>query len=156
MAAGIVITKLQEPHIPAILEIENAVHGAPWSESAFRNELDHPCGTMHVALDSGSVVGYGGMWLVVDECHIITLTVDPQRRRQGIGQKLMLSLLNEAIRQGMTCATLEVRAGNAAAIQLYERLGFVQVAVRKRYYPDNHEDGVIMWLYHLTEWEPPA
>jgi ribosomal-protein-alanine N-acetyltransferase len=64
-------------------------------------------------------------------------------------------LLQVAKAAGMDCSTLEVRAGNLGAIRLYERLGFKSEAVRKRYYPDNQEDAVVMWLYDLPQWEAP-
>ena len=79
--------------------------------------------------------------------------VAPEHRREGVGRALMISLLSKAKALGMTCSTLEVRISNEAAILLYEDLGYVRVAVRKGYYPDNQEDAVIMWLYDLDRWE---
>lgn len=67
----------------------------------------------------------------------------------------MIELLSRARDADMTCSTLEVRAGNEAALALYENLGFKRVAVRKRYYPDNREDAVVMWLADLVAWSPP-
>jgi ribosomal-protein-alanine N-acetyltransferase len=146
---------IREDRIPAILEIERQVNTAPWSERSFRNELDHPQGIFLTALVEGQVVGYGGVWLVIDEAHVTTVAVDPAHQRQGIGMKLMVALLEKSRNQGMLCATLEVRAGNAAAIELYKKLGFVIAATRKAYYPDNKEDAVVMWLYNLAEWSAP-
>lgn len=146
---------LAEEYIPAILEIERNTNSAPWSERGFRNELDHKHGVFRVALLDGVVAGYGGVWLVIDEAHITTVSVAEHHRRQHIGWKLMLELLNEAKKRGMTCSTLEVRAGNTPAIRLYEELGYTTSAVRKRYYPDNQEDALVMWLHDLTTWEPP-
>lgn len=144
------IVALAEKHLARVLEIEAASNGAPWSERAFRNEIDNPQGVFVVSEEKGhQVTGFGGMWMVVDEAHITTLAVDPAHRRRGIGAKIMRVLLDEARARGMTCSTLEVRAGNEAAIMLYESLGYVRVAVRRRYYPDNREDAVIMWLYEL-------
>jgi ribosomal-protein-alanine N-acetyltransferase len=146
---------IQEDHIPAILAIEKVTNSAPWSERSFRNELNHPHGIFLTAFLSGEVIGYGGVWLVIDEAHVTTIAVADQHRRQGIGQKLMVELLRRAQEKGMACSTLEVRASNEAAIQLYEKLGFVRSAVRRGYYPDNKEDAVVMWLHDLTNWEPP-
>lgn len=144
------IVALAGKHLAKVLEIEAASNGAPWSERAFRNELDNPQGVFVVSEEKGGEVsGFGGMWMVVDEAHITTLAVDPSFRRRGIGAKIMRVLLDEAKRRGMSCSTLEVRAGNEAAIALYESLGYVRVSVRRRYYPDNREDAVIMWLYEL-------
>ena len=144
---GLRIVNLQEEHIPAIMEIEKVSNSSPWSERSFRNELDHPHGIFLVALAEGKVVGYGGTWIVIDEAHITTVAVDPEYRRKGIGNKIMAALLEEAEKKGATCSTLEVRAGNEPAIKLYEDLGYVRSATRKRYYPDNKEDAVVMWRY---------
>jgi ribosomal-protein-alanine N-acetyltransferase len=147
--------RLSEDQIPAILEIERQVNSAPWSERSFRNELDHEHGIFQTALLDGKLVGYGGVWLVIDEAHVTTVAVDPVQQRQGIGIRLVVALLEKAKAHGMECATLEVRAGNTAAIELYKKLGFVVAATRKAYYPDNREDAIVMWLYELASWEAP-
>lgn len=147
---------LQESHIPAILTIEQEANSAPWSEKSFQNELTNPHKIFLVALVSGQVVGYGGVWLMIDEAHVTNIAVASDFRRAGIGRKLMIDLLNRSKAAGMTCSTLEVRAGNAAAIDLYLKLGYTETARRRRYYPDNQEDAVVMWLYDLQAWEVPA
>jgi ribosomal-protein-alanine N-acetyltransferase len=152
---GLRFERLEEKHIPAILDIENVSNGSPWSERSFRNELTHTHGIMLVALDHDAVVGYAGAWLVVDEAHITTVAVAPNHRRRGIGRILTEKILTEAKEKGMACSTLEVRAGNEAAIQLYTKLGFVETARRKGYYPDNKEDAIVMWLHDLQKWTPP-
>ena len=146
---------LREDHIEAILAIEKTANTAPWSEKSFKNELDNPHGIFRVAILNGNVVGYGGVWLVIDEAHVTTIAVAENHRRLGIGRKLMIELMSLAKDRGMVCSTLEVRAGNGPAIQLYERLGYDRSALRKAYYPDNREDAVVMWLYKLDTWEPP-
>ena len=140
---------LAEHHLPAILEIERGVNGSPWSEKSFRNEIDHPHGIFKVAIEGGEVVGYGGLWLVIDEAHVTNIAVAPARQRQGVGRRLMVELLKAAREKGTTCATLEVRAGNAAALELYEKLDFERTAVRRGYYPDNKEDAIVMWRHSL-------
>ena len=146
---------IQESQIPAILEIEKVSNTAPWSERSFRNELGHPHGIFLVAIVQGEVVGYGGVWLVIDEAHVTTIAVAPDYRRQGIARRLMTELLSKAKAQGMVCSTLEVRASTEAAIKLYESFGYTIAATRKKYYPDNQEDAVVMWLYDMVSWEPP-
>ncbi|MBS1709161.1 MAG: ribosomal protein S18-alanine N-acetyltransferase [Armatimonadetes bacterium] len=148
------VVPLAERHIAAVLEIEKASNSAPWSERSFRNELTHPDGIFLVTEGSGRVVGFAAGWVLADELHIINVAVDPQCRRQGLGRKMLVELLLHAQEKGVTCATLEVRAGNAAAIALYEDLGFHSCGVRKKYYPDNREDAVVMWLHELAEWSP--
>ena len=146
---------IQESHILSIMEIEKEANSAPWSERSFRNELDHKFGIFLIAILQGKPVGYGGVWLVIDEAHVTTIAVSAEHRRQGIGQKLMIELLEKAKEAGMVCSTLEVRAGNEAAINLYKKFGYHVAATRKGYYPDNKEDAVVMWLYDLDKWEPP-
>lgn len=151
MAATLRLEPLAEHHLAAILETEKAVNGSPWSEKSFRNEIDHPHGIFRVAIEGGEVVGYGGLWLVIDEAHVTNVAVAPAHQRKGIGRRLMVELLRAAREAGMVCATLEVRAGNGPALSLYENLGFVRTALRRGYYPDNKEDAVVMWLHRLDE-----
>ncbi|MBI1757184.1 MAG: ribosomal protein S18-alanine N-acetyltransferase [Fimbriimonas ginsengisoli] len=140
-------------HLPAILAIEKRTNAAPWSERAFRNELGNPNGIFLVALLGNRLVGYGGVWLVIDEAHVTTVSVSPEHRRQGIAARLVIELLAMARARGALCSTLEVRAGNEAAIALYERFGFKTVARRKAYYPDNKEDALVMWLHEMDALE---
>jgi [ribosomal protein S18]-alanine N-acetyltransferase len=144
---------IREDHLPAVLAIERVVNTAPWSERSFRNELNHEHGIFLVAMGGGQLVGYGGVWLVIDEAHITNIAVSPDFRRQGIARKLMVELLTQAKSRGMTCSTLEVRAGNEPAVKLYEQLGYEVTARRKGYYPDNQEDAIVMWLHDLEGWE---
>ncbi len=145
--------RLNENHIPAILEIEQKANSAPWSERSFLNELGHAHGIMFVAIANGVVAGYGGVWLVIDEAHITTVAVHEDYRRLGIGRKLMVQLLEEAKEAGMLCSTLEVRASNEAAVKLYEGLGYHLTTRRKAYYPDNKEDALVLWLDDLQAWK---
>ena len=141
--------RLAEHHIAEVVEIEKVSNGSPWSDRAFRNELDHEHSVFLVALEGGEVVGYGGVWLVIDEAHIVNVAVREDRRRQRIGHQLVEKLLDTARESGMKTASLEVRAGNEGAIRLYENMGFVTTNRRKRYYPDNREDALVMWLFNL-------
>jgi ribosomal-protein-alanine N-acetyltransferase len=147
---------LDAAHIPWILEIEKEANSAPWTERSFRNELENPDRIFLVGLVDGRVVAYGGIWLIIDEAHVTTVAVDSAHRQMGIGRSLVIELLERAKAAGMTCSTLEVRAGNDPAIRLYQNLGFNEAARRKRYYPDNHEDAVVMWMYDLQSWSAPA
>jgi ribosomal-protein-alanine N-acetyltransferase len=137
------------------LEIEKEANPAPWSEASFRNELDNRQSVFLVCFQGPEMVGFGGLWKVIDEAHITTVAVAPAHRRKGIGWALMVELLERAKDAGMSCSTLEVRAGNEAAIELYEKLGYTTAARRRRYYPDNREDAMVMWLHDLTAWEAP-
>lgn len=148
--------KLSEKHLPSILEIEKTTNPSPWSEESFRNEFNNIQSIFYVASLGTEIVGFGGVWKVIDEAHVTTVAVKEDHRRKGYGWELMVRLLEEAKEQGMTCSTLEVRAGNEGAIKMYEKLGYVGVSTRKRYYPNNREDALVMWLYDLDKWEAPS
>lgn len=144
---------LSDQNLAAILQIEKLSNLSPWSEQSFRNEFDHTHGIARAVLLDGEVVGFGVAWLLVDESHVTNIAIHPDHRRKGLGEKLMRELLVLSREAGMTCATLEVRASNEAAQLLYQKLGFKKTALRKRYYPDNQEDAVVMWLYDLRGWD---
>ena len=95
------------------------------------------------------IVGYGGLWMMVDEAHVTSVAVRPDFRGRGLGELLMLALFEIGIRLGARWLTLEVRVGNRVARQLYEKMGFREAGIRPRYYTDNNEDAVIMWSEEL-------
>ena len=97
-----------------------------------------------------SVVGYAGLWLMVDEAHITTVAVRRAFRGRGLGKVLMLAMMGLARDLGARMVTLEVRKSNAIAIKMYEELGFRQKGMRRRYYTDNGEDALIMWSEELS------
>jgi ribosomal-protein-alanine N-acetyltransferase len=95
------------------------------------------------------VVGYGGLWLMVDEAHVTSVAVRPGFRGKGLGELLMLALFDIATRLGARWVTLEVRVSNAVARRLYAKMGFREAGTRPRYYTDNNEDAVVMWSEEL-------
>jgi ribosomal-protein-alanine N-acetyltransferase len=138
-------------HLNQVLEIEEASFPAPWSYYAFAYEiLQNNLAHYIVAVSGQEVVGYSGMWLVLDEAHITNVAVHPDHRQKSIGKSLMLEMIRLAVLGGSTKMTLEVRPTNTAARRLYELLGFVEKGRRKRYYTDNNEDAIIMWKDNLT------
>jgi len=96
------------------------------------------------------IFGFAGFWIVAGEVHITNIAVRESRRRQGIGELLLISLINMATKLDASLITLEVRASNTAAQGLYSKYGFSQVGVRRGYYTDNREDGVLMSLEEIT------
>ena len=96
-------------------------------------------------------MAYGGYWLLDDEAHITTIAVHPAWRQRGLGRGLLVRMLGQARQAGALSSTLEVRAGNVAAVGLYERLGFVEVGLRRGYYRDNHEDARLLTLHGLDD-----
>ena len=150
--------------IDQVMEIERIVFPAPWSARAYHYEItknDHS--TMLVVRPTGApatplehlrrrlglvepepLLGYAGLWLLVDETHICTIAVHPQWQGRGLGELLLASLLEQSMTLGALRATLEVRVSNNAALELYLKYGFKIVSRRKRYYIDNNEDAYIM------------
>lgn len=92
-----------------------------------------------------TVVGYAGIWLNLDEGHVTTIAVHPDHRGRGVGELLLLGLIDQAYELGVQQLTLEVRVSNTIAQQLYVKYGFRIHGERKRYYTDNGEDAAIMW-----------
>jgi ribosomal-protein-alanine N-acetyltransferase len=91
------------------------------------------------------IVGYGGLWLNVDEGHVTTIAVAPEYRGRGIGELLLNGLIDQALALNTDMLTLEVRISNIVAQQLYLKYGFRPSGTRPRYYTDNGEDALIMW-----------
>ena len=132
-------------HLPAVHAIERASFSVPWPDDAYRNELStNRLASYVVARAEGAVVGFAGLWVMVDEAHVTTFAVDPRWRRRGIGERLLLALLDLAVARRAREATLEVRLSNMPARRLYEKYGFRPVGIRPRYYSDNGEDALIM------------
>ena len=131
--------------IPVVHAIERASFAVPWPDDAYRNELVTNRLASYVVARAGDVVvGFAGLWVMVDEAHITTFAVDPRWRRRGVGQHLLLRLLELANDRRAREATLEVRLSNMPARRLYEKYGFRPVGIRPRYYSDNGEDALIM------------
>jgi ribosomal-protein-alanine N-acetyltransferase len=99
----------------------------------------------------GRIIGYAGMWLVIDEAHITTIAVREAVRGQGLGELLLTSLIEAAAEMGADRMTLEVRVTNEAAQRLYEKYGFKREGVRARYYSDNNEDAYIMTVSGIRD-----
>lgn len=132
--------------IPQIMEVEHESFTTPWTAEAFRNELLYnPSACYIVMIHDGKIIGYGGMWLILDEAHITNIAIREKYRGQKLGRKLMRYLIDSATVRGVDKMTLEVRVSNHIAQRLYERFGFRSVGIRKGYYSDNQEDALIMW-----------
>lgn len=142
----VVIGPMRRRHLRGVLRIEQQVYPRPWSLGLFMSELSYGAGRVYVTARVGStVVGYGGLMLVVDDGHITTLAVDPRWHRHRIGTRLLLTLARAAIERGAKNLTLEVRVSNDAAQGLYRAFGFAPAGIRKGYYVENNEDALIMW-----------
>jgi [ribosomal protein S18]-alanine N-acetyltransferase len=148
----ILIEPMTLDDLPAVQAIEQASFTTPWPPHAYRSELEsNRLATYLVARAEGELVAYAGIWMMVDEAHITTFAVDPRWRRQRIGERLLLAMLDIARDRRAREATLEVRLSNLAARRLYEKYGFRPVGIRPRYYSDDHEDALIMTTEALDQ-----
>ena len=147
------VRRMRLADVEAVSRIEAATFPRPWSESAFRQELERNVAARYlVALRGEEIVGYAGAWVILDESHITNIAVAEPWRGKGIGRELTGTLLWYLSNLGASYATLEVRVSNERAISLYRSLGFISVGKRKKYYEDNDEDAFLMVCDHL----PPA
>lgn len=127
----------------------------PWSRQSFVNDMTtNACARYVVLRREDEVLGYAGMWLVLDEAHITNVAVRRDERGRGLGRQLMNALIQLAADSGMNWMTLEVRRSNDPARALYKSLGFIEVGVRKGYYEDTKEDAILMALENLPEGHP--
>jgi ribosomal-protein-alanine N-acetyltransferase len=132
--------------IDAVMEVETICFSIPWSRKSFEDEIGNNENAHYViARIEERIVGYGGMWKVLNEGHITNIAVHPELRRQRIGSFILDALLRFADGNRIDSLTLEVRESNIAARMLYEKYGFYVEGRRKAYYVDNMEDAIIMW-----------
>ena len=146
VAPRLLIERMRHSDIPAVQAIEREIFLSPWPRNAYASELSQNRQAHYYVLrDGGAIVGYGGLWKVADEAHVTTIGVRAQSQHQGFGTGMFAALVQRSYELGARWITLEVRAGNAHAIRLYERFGFRAIGRRRGYYTDNGEDAVIMW-----------
>jgi ribosomal-protein-alanine N-acetyltransferase len=143
---------MTEADLGPVLDIEYVSFATPWPRDIFLGELrGSDVAELFVARitdgdQAGRVAGYACTWVITDEMHITSFAVHPIFRRQHVGHQLLAGVLTHAVEQGCRQAVLEVRVSNRGAQRLYAHFGFAPVAVRKRYYTDNHEDAIVMFL----------
>lgn len=138
---------LKEHDVAEVLQIERASFTLPWTEDAFKNEFSQNKFAVYIGLeDDGTLIGYCGVWIIVDEAHITNVAVLPEYRGRKLGEALMKKIMETAVEMGAKTMTLEVRVTNHIAQSLYRKLGFQDGAIRKNYYSDNQEDALVMWV----------
>jgi [ribosomal protein S18]-alanine N-acetyltransferase len=143
-AATHAVRRLAYSDLPAVIAIERRSFPTPWSLAMFVLELSKPSGICLAATRGDELLGYLVCSRYDQVWHLMNVAVAPGRRRGGVASGLIGRLVEEA--GGVLPFTLEVRVSNHAAISMYERLGFRSAGVRPRYYQDNGEDALIMWL----------
>jgi ribosomal-protein-alanine N-acetyltransferase len=136
---------MQETDLPAVMEIENSVYEFPWSEGIFNDCLAN--GYLAILyVQHGEIQAYLVSQYVVDECHLLNLCVRKDAQNHGLGAKMVQHLMNQARQNDMGSIFLEVRVSNAAAIHLYDKLGFNEIGLRRDYYParNGREDALVL------------
>jgi ribosomal-protein-alanine N-acetyltransferase len=141
---GHAVRRLAYSDLPAVVSIERRAFPAPWSLAMFVLELSKPSGVCLAATDGEELLGYLVCSRYDRVWHLMNVAVAPERRRRGVASRLIAELI--AATGAALPLTLEVRVSNREAIAMYEKLGFRSSGVRPRYYRDNGEDALIMWL----------
>lgn len=136
--------KLKEEHIEGLCSLDELCFNIPWTKKMFYEELKNDRALYFVAVLGEQVVGYGGIWVVLDEAQITNIAVHPDFRRMKVASTLLKKLIVHCNEKKLKQITLEVRVGNVSAINLYQKHGFSKVGLRKKYYADNLEDALIM------------
>ncbi|TMK71311.1 MAG: ribosomal-protein-alanine N-acetyltransferase [Actinobacteria bacterium] len=138
------LRRLAYSDLPSVLAIERRSFGTPWSLAMFVLELSKPSGICLAAVRDDRLIGYLVCSRYADVWHLMNIAVHPEVRREGVARSLLEQLFTEAGDDARY--TLEVRTSNQGAIAMYERFGFRRAGHRRRYYHDNGEDALIMWL----------
>ena len=143
------ITEMNAAHVAQVAQLEKLCFADPWSEKSVASELENKWALWLVAVEEDRVIGYIGSQTSIDETDVMNVAVHPDCRRRGIAEALIVELVEQLKRKGSHALMLEVRASNAPAIALYEKLGFAQVGCRKNYYRNPREDALIL----RKEWQ---
>lgn len=144
------ILSLKLEHIDSVLAIDTLCFPTPWSRESFQKEVENNKFARYVIAKKGEVIiGYAGMWLILDEGHITNIAVHPEYRGIGAGKLLLEALIEICRIESVNSLTLEVRKSNIVAQSLYKKYGFVEEGIRKEYYGDNKEDAIIMWKHNI-------
>lgn len=160
---NIIIRPMTIHDVPQVHAIEKATFTMPWSMVAFQYELlNNHLSKYYVMAErdeqgpipgSDQVIGYLGFWFVIDEAHITTLAISADYQGYGYGNKFLAFALETARLNKIEQISLEVRVSNEKAIGLYKKFGFKEAGIRRKYYTDNDEDAIVMWLSLVDEGE---
>ena len=141
---------MKQADVPQVTAIDREAFPTLWPPANYEREMKNGLAHYLVAGDEGEhIIGFAGLWLLVDEAHITNIAVREKHRRQGIGETLLIAIIELAGELGANSMTLEVRASNTEVQKLYAKYGFVKVGLRHGYYTDNREDAVLMTLEEL-------
>lgn len=161
MCSDVTLRRMTLADLEPVVAIEEATFPHPWTRQDYTDELTRNKAARYLVAEvspeagaPGTIAGFAGAWIILDESHITNIAVAERFRRRGIGRQVTLALLQYLSNLGAAYATLEVRESNLPAQSLYKSLGFIAVGRRKRYYEDNGEDALIMVCDRLPPPDP--
>ena len=136
--------------LDSIMELEHKAFTCPWTWGMYERELEKEESCYLTIRTDGTIIAYGGVLLLLEEAHVMTMAVKHEYRRRGVATRLLLEMIRNAEAMGARFVTLEVRVSNHPAIELYKKFGFQIMGERKHYYIDNFENALIMWTEDIT------
>ena len=144
---SVLIRKAEPRDAAALAELDLLCFAHPWSLDSFEQELCRNRLALYIVAEDEkeTLIGYAGVWIIVDEGHITNIAVHPDARKNGVGTRLLEKLISLSEEIGARSHTLEVRPSNIPALALYHKFGFTEAGRRKGYYEDNGEDALILW-----------
>jgi ribosomal-protein-alanine N-acetyltransferase len=148
-AGALRMRRMTRRDLPEVLGIERRSFSNPWPPSTFEGEIQNEGLSFPIVVveeGTGRIAGYVIYWIIRDEAQINNIAVHPDFRRRRVGEEMLREIFAALRAEGVEFISLEVRAGNAAALALYEKLGFRPIGVRKEYYANPIEDAVVMGL----------
>lgn len=151
MNDNIKILSFTKEHIDGVFNISNLSFKTPWSKESIAKELENEFARYVVAIKDNLIIGFAGAWLILDEGQITNIAVHPEYRGIGASHMLLDALIEICALENITSMTLEVRKSNIPAQSLYKKHGFTEEGLRKNYYLDNNEDGIIMWKHNINK-----
>ncbi|WP_246040364.1 ribosomal protein S18-alanine N-acetyltransferase [Ectobacillus funiculus] len=147
MSESIRFRDMKPEDIAQVVAIEQVSFAIPWTFETFEREMTINEYARYTVMEKdGAIIGYCGMWLILDESHITNIAILPEYRGRNLGEALLNEVIEKAKKLGAHSMTLEVRVSNEIAQKLYRKFGFLNGGIRKRYYTDNYEDALVMWV----------
>lgn len=140
----LLIRKMKKEDIPAVAVLEKEIFPDPWSEQALAESLEQNHTLLLTAYEDRQLIGYLILYYALEDGEIARIAVIPEKRRQGVGARLLLELENLCELNGITKLLLDVRESNAGAVSFYKDYGFTEDGIRRKFYSDPVEDAVLM------------
>lgn len=144
MPSNIFIEEFSYKHVNDVYSIGKLSIEEAWEKDSISKEVTNPMAKYFVAVHENKVIGFAGMWIIAGEADVTNIAVHPDYRKKSAGMLVTKSLLDYCRSNSISSITLEVRASNTPAINLYKKLGFQEEGVRRKFYSDG-EDALIMW-----------